>query len=528
MKQNKFSLVIDSSFRTKKLYPLSTKFEVPVNSIVTNEYLETPLKGFTWGKDSFEIIGTIAGGNQENLILSPEFLSPFPNHYIGCLLVLYNSSLIPIESSYIVDYNPDDNTVSLQYPLTTSISINNVIHIVYPDSSKNPYTIQILGYESKEIFEYDNIYIYNYSQKWIREIKTITSLGLATLKEPIPIDKYLPEDKYEIRTSRQMYQYSLDVYYMSITKYEIINGSHNYEIGSYVYIEPDVGGVRQIFRVKDKNVFEIVEYGGPFKLQASHLIYPFDYNNVSSTELSILVSLQTSFVINAGTNSIPDPTTHILNFDGATVVGSLIFFNYRVDKNYIITLDSLLDNRDDIPKFENNEWTGYNFIPREIVTCSMNVANWSFPQNPLCLTVCIDTLILPNLPVKNYNKLLSFFPYVIVRIYNTDASQFSRYGTITSNNPNSSNAQFICPIGNLQNPDIIRFVEISSETVQSLKFDPTQNIYFEVLLPDGNVLEYEDTQTRISIVRPFFESLAIYQFTITDTVACLLSLTVEQ
>ncbi len=524
MKQNKFSLVIDSSFRTKRLYPISTKFQIPINDIVTNEYLNSPLKAFSWANNSFTRIGTIIGGNQQNIILSTNLHIPFPNYYVGCILVLYDSSSNIIESNYIIKYNDTDNIVTLKYPLSSSISTNTVIHIEYPNSLTNPYTIQILGYDEKEIFEYNNIYIYNYSKKWIRQIKVINSLGLANLTEPIPITEYSPQDIFEIRTSPNIAQYPLNNSFESITHYNILPGQFEYEIGSFVYIIPDNGGKRQIYKVITQNVLSLVEYGGPFTLQESYPLYPFDEIITNNDILSTLIVLQTSYVIDAEENNIPDASSNVIYFGLSTTtvfgfVESLVFYNYRIDRQYIIIIDTVVENSLTRPPIETTE---YGFIHRNVVTCSMNVPNWSFPQNPICMKISIDTLILPNLFVKNFNKLLSFFPYVIVRFYNTDAAQYSRYGNIISNNLNSSNAQFICPIGNLQNPDIIRFVEVSSDTIQYLKFDPTQNIYFEVLLPDGTTLEYQD-----NIQFEYVRNLRPYVFTITDTVACLLSLTID-
>ena len=340
---------------------------------------------------------------------------------------------------------------------------------------------------------------------------------MANLYEPIPITEYSADDIFEIRTSPNIAQYTLYTYYNSIILYEILPGNYQYDIGSFVYIEPDESdGTRQIFKVIGENLLKIVEYGGSFN-RKSYTLYPLE--DVSNSQLSTLIVLKTSLVIDAGLNTIPDPISHVINFNEFFFINSLIFYNYQIDRQYIIVIDALNDLR-----IINNSKIlyEYGFIQRRVITCAMNVPNWSFPQNPVCIKMSLDILILPNLHVKNYNKLLSFFPYVIVRLYNTDAAQYSRYGNMISNNLNSSNAQFICPIGNLQNPETIRFVEVTSSCIQMLKFDPTQNIYFEVLLPDGNTLEYENSSRSLIATQ-----LDKFVFTITDTVACILSLTID-
>lgn len=514
--KNKFSLVIDSTFRTKDLYPKPTRFVVPVNDIVTNEYINTPIDIFSWGHENNEITGTILGGNQQNIILSSDFSSTETNHYKGCLLVLYNSTNTIIESSKILTYDPLTNSINIEIPFSNSIHTNDTIGIQYPNSITNPYIIQILGYNAKDIFEYSNLYMYNWTKNWIRPIKVISEFGLANLTSPIPTDNYSPNDVFEIRTSFHIMQYPLqnNHIYNSIMKYNINPKEYIYKIGTFVYIKSDdeIDGIRQLFYVKDKTdtnelILEIIEYGGPFTNYNSYLLYDLNDTEVPESLLSTLQIVQTLNVIDVRTNSIPNPDQNVIYFGSSNVLDTFKVYNYIVDKHYIILLDSSMIIDDN---------GIYGFLQQKSIQCSLNVSTTFFKDNMVCMNIKLDTLILPNREVKDYKKLLSYFPYVIVRLYNIDASYYSKNGTIISNNRCSTNSQFICPIGNLQNPDIIRFVEVSCQAEQIMKMTLDQNLYFEILLPDGTLLEFAEESLS--------DQFLPYVFNIRNTVAGLFSI----
>jgi hypothetical protein len=111
-------------------------------------------------------------------------------------------------------------------------------------------------------------------------------------------------------------------------------------------------------------------------------------------------------------------------------------------------------------------------------------------QNPTCYSVSIVSISLPNLPVCGFNVLLSDIPYVIVTLTNTNNDC---YGTLVSNNPNSANANFICPIANIRNPDIVKFVVVGSYQKVVFKFTPKNSLRFRVSLPNGQLLKYSNT-----------------------------------
>ena len=112
-------------------------------------------------------------------------------------------------------------------------------------------------------------------------------------------------------------------------------------------------------------------------------------------------------------------------------------------------------------------------------------------KQPLCYEVSLIHLILPNQPVFGFNVLPTFFPYLMVELYNT-SSVGSNLGVLYSNNPNTEKVSFYCPVGNPRNPLIVSYlIVLSSTQVQTLSWAPTDNFFFRVLLPNGDTLKYE-------------------------------------
>lgn len=115
-------------------------------------------------------------------------------------------------------------------------------------------------------------------------------------------------------------------------------------------------------------------------------------------------------------------------------------------------------------------------------------------MNPVCYTVSITSISLPNLPVCGFNVLLSDLPYILVTLSTTNGSlSVDNYGTMSSNNPNAVTANFVCPIANIRNADIVKFVVVNSSQTTTFKFTPRNSLLFRVTLPNGEILRYTDT-----------------------------------
>jgi hypothetical protein len=413
--------------------------------------------------------------------------------------------------------------VTVEYSfLQNNFDNTQSISISYPNSLTNRFICQICGYNLENIFEYTNLFLYNVTQQSIYLIQKISPLGLCELVKPM--NDYHINDSFEIRSNNFFLQYQLNTYFFSIINYSFyVHNEYQYERNMYVYIQSsNVGYTQQIYKIIDVTStgqitdMEIVNYGGPYNVNDICAIIPlneiYDVNNNYST----LIVRSVSFVIETSSNEvIPNNQTNVIYF----IQLEFIFFEYTIDKNYIIFNNDIGDGYFELIIDNTTTTYLYGFLKKINLTCDMNVANSSFPQNQLCLNMKIQSLILPNLYVRGYNELLSFFPYVILKIYNVDSSFNSKFGNIITNDKHSMNSQFICPIGNLLNPEIIKFVEIKSDMEQSLKFNPSQDIHFEIRLPNGELLEFDDFYNN-----QVADLTKLYDYTVKRTIACSIQL----
>ena len=114
-------------------------------------------------------------------------------------------------------------------------------------------------------------------------------------------------------------------------------------------------------------------------------------------------------------------------------------------------------------------------------------------QNATCYQVSIASISLPNFPVCGFDVLLSDLPYILVTLTNVNSANNDSYGTLLSNNPASFSANFVCPIANIRNPKIVKFVVVSSNQKILFKFTPRNSLKFRVALPNGELLRYSTT-----------------------------------
>lgn len=538
--KNTYTFLLDSSFRMKSENPTNTKVIFPSNSTST-EMIENvyPLLYFRWMNPDINYIdGLLQGGNTRTLILSTIFKDVIPfklrQYYTGCYLSLLLNG-IELERSKILSYNYEKNTATVEIPFTTLDNIQN-IRITYPDSKQNPFFLQILGYNVLQFFEYGDLYIYNYDQHWTRRISNISKTGLINFDIPVPLDKYNYNDLMILKTDPNISIFPFTHFFTnSIYEYNIIQGQYPYKNNMRVYVRENETSIPQIYRIlKTQNnqilEMEVIQYGDSFTFLNEYCIIPVeeDYNEDYHEMYALLIPTFITIVVET-TNSIPDPNYNkiyfIINNYRFTLLQDpeIYVLDYIVDYNTIV-ITSARDLQLPYVEFytENSmNITDYSFLRQKKVPVNLNIPNSSIPQNNICMKISVNSLILPNSFVKGYNVLLSFFPYVILRLYNVDSVMTSKFKRNISNNPYTIDAQFICPIGNLLNPDIIRFVEIKSDMEQIIKFNIYQDIFFEVLLPNGNLLEYNNIE-----LYSRNETIEYLQYSIKNTVACILNMTI--
>ena len=99
-------------------------------------------------------------------------------------------------------------------------------------------------------------------------------------------------------------------------------------------------------------------------------------------------------------------------------------------------------------------------------------------------------LILPNLTLKSgYGGRIAFYPYVYVIIYNSTSSTGLK-NILLSNNPNSVNAVFRCPVNDISLQEYSPFIKLDGNRMsQYFTFLPYGTLAFQVLLPNGDLYE---------------------------------------
>jgi len=123
--------------------------------------------------------------------------------------------------------------------------------------------------------------------------------------------------------------------------------------------------------------------------------------------------------------------------------------------------------------------------PNLVIPCS------NFQQK--CYSIMISSITLPNLPLCGTKFLLADFPFVFVTFGNVTTFEdkgTTNVSTITSNNPNAQQATFICPIANIRNPEIVKYVVVRSNQINRIKLNFAENIRFRVYLPDGDEIVF--------------------------------------
>jgi hypothetical protein len=128
----------------------------------------------------------------------------------------------------------------------------------------------------------------------------------------------------------------------------------------------------------------------------------------------------------------------------------------------------------------------------EILTNEGNlIGNLEYNNSSLALTTdkCynlrVTSLILPNVQLKS-GGLISLYPSIYLEIYNVGSQNIN---TISSNNHNLKKTVFKFAITNIPAPLFSKFIKLSSEQTQSVKFNINDNIYFRLILGNGELFE---------------------------------------
>ena len=124
-------------------------------------------------------------------------------------------------------------------------------------------------------------------------------------------------------------------------------------------------------------------------------------------------------------------------------------------------------------------------------------------QESVCYEIELLNLILPNQTLNvSEGGLISYYPYVYVRLSNIDSAGGSLKNILYSNNPNSTNILFRCAIDDVPNPINSTFIKIDGDGArQTIKFKPNNSFHFSVYMPNGELFDTTE-QEMFSPCRP--------------------------
>ena len=110
----------------------------------------------------------------------------------------------------------------------------------------------------------------------------------------------------------------------------------------------------------------------------------------------------------------------------------------------------------------------------------------------VCYEVSLTSLTLPNIPLITGSRLV-FYPFIYVEFGNLSSPSGASNDIIYSNNPESGKALFICTVTDTAQPFASKFMKLTSNMVQTVKFKPNESLRFSVYLPNGELFQTVDT-----------------------------------
>lgn len=528
-------LHLDSSFRNVNQYPQPSEFEIDVNGqpprspdvfdarcqYFTDDYAQysfkwigtTMVEGLSTIENDALPVSIIPIGPDRFIIVtfSEEIRNTQNDYFVGTLF--YDS--LSRRSSPVVSYRREIFTVTLAFslfedffPITfteqaRTIRNNNVRdgYFINPTFSTGK-NLLVLG-STKLIPETEtevalaqglntDLYVENVTQGWTTKVQSVSGIFRSVILESFP--SYHSNDFFAIwKVPTYTGKVDPPLFAHGILDFEIIHSTCGNKTGTRLEttdqkVRFEVIRVDQCGRVLDLSCL----FPGQDFRQGTHIsLYQQGCTEPMVVEIRItrtangfvpatfpvnLLSFQKYIV------AFMDPSTfEILYFGILEVRPPLIYLN-MTDETVIRV---------------NEFWSlsplrAFFLIPFKTFFPSVN-APLIADQNPVCYRVRITSISLPNLPVCGINILLSDVPYLMVTLSNANGSAVENYGTLISNNPYSSSVNFICPIANIRNPDIVRFVVVNSSQSVVFKFTPRNSLLFRVTLPNGELLRFTNT-----------------------------------
>jgi hypothetical protein len=508
---------INSAYRDRNLWPLSSEFEIPISQtgkkIIENSVdpvsLSTPL--FSWTSNNLFIEGASTTGE----VLSGNVIDPTTDTLGYCsdnltFIIVTNDPPQQLKNYYVGLIIKDLQSVDPQ-PTRRIISS---IYLGY-NNTTSKYRTQISVFNTfNDIFKYgDTIEI--------RDPSDFSNTNSPYLYIP---DGSLQENSYieYLIYNETLNQYRPISAYNSITHLITINTTTN-------TLTTNLSGPISTWSTKDNYSLRLkppeIPYLGTINPAVFNtidaVISPTKIRTINTTNYTIIVSDPGNSTLSKIQNEYKNNFLRILPFGDINTSDTDPYYEYdpnpsnnqarRITK-YLYYKDNITNNYFGIfsvypgfnvtlPLYDTISSTGAKIEILPFSYDNFNPFAYSgslvSQQDTVCYEIQLLSLTLPNsiLAIANGGRN-AFYPYVYVQLSNVSASGASLKNIIYSNNPNSTNVIFRAPIYDTQDPLNTPFTRIDGGgMIQTIKFKPNDNLYFKVTMYTGelyksNVQEY--------------------------------------
>jgi len=508
---------INSSYRDRNLWPLSSEFEIPISQtgkkIIENSVdpicLSMPL--FSWTSNNLFIEGANTTGN----VLSGNVIDPTTDPLGYCsdnltFIIVTNDPPQQLKNYYIGLIIKDTQSADPQ-PTRRIISS---IYLGY-NNTTSKYRTQISVFNTfTDIFKYGDAIE-------IRDPSDFSNINSPYLYIP---DGSLQENSYieYLIYNETLNQYRPISAYNSITHLITIDTTTN-------TLTTNLSGPITSWTTKDNYSLRLkapeIPYLGTVNPTIINtidaIITPTKIKTINTTNYTIIINDPGNNTLSKIQNEYRNEFLRILPFGDVNTSDTDPYYEYdpspsnnqaRRITNYLYYKDNVTNNyfgvfsvypgfNVTLPLYDTATSTGAKI---EILSFSYDNFNpFAYSgslvsqQDTVCYEIQLLSLTLPNsiLAIANGGRN-AFYPYVYVQLSNVSTSGASLKNIIYSNNPNSTNVIFRAPVYDTQDPLNTPFTRIDGGgMIQTVKFKPNDNLYFKVTMYTGelyksNVQEY--------------------------------------
>lgn len=430
---------IDSTYRNRIQFKLPSEFEIDFNTPMTEPHLaidpvsdEVPIKEWK---------------NSQN-----------------------NTSYINNKSVTINSTSTDNLTLDIEFTSTPSLALAE------EDNYYNNIVVTTTGGESRRITKYKYLITNGttvHAQITLEQPFSVSPSGTISFNNPNILSN---NPSYIFVPGGGIYDNTYVGYYL----HDDLNTTHAY------YKIVDYDSVTNRIQI-DSNVSSLPEHLSIRKRPPS---YRLDLGSSSIVNGLIPSSLLSNVNVNKDLKFIRNTT--VSNYGRYYKINSVkdngdIIFDYIGDdntstRNNISGTNGATDIEILSTTYDNNSSLQFS---GSIVSQSQLV----------CHEIELLHIILPNKVIKHHRGgRVSRHPYIYVELSNISAGQ--NRNNIYSNNPHARKALFKCSINDISYPVQSPYVKLDGGGMtQTIKFKPTDRLYFRVILSDGTLFEVEDEET---------------------------------